>query len=729
MEILKDPKKKHKLIMGASALFSFAMSIYSFVNCLGAQQLLDQNTDDYTNVVKNWQALPLLDAKVIAKGSPCPSGYEEGVGYATKANKYTEDKSAETLQSVAVWPGTKAHCICSGSKHPNGRKFQPKIRNIKGCTGGQKKKGKTTISCASSIKCTLNQLNAGCKHDYGPWELGNIETFVDTKRKCNSNETLAGCVTEVMGEKKLNYFKGKKVCYKRGGLPAMDRPKVKDEKCPDNAVKCGEAKDLGVYCADKKEHCPITTLNSISASSFAVKDETKRPIVEVRMTQGKMCEHGEEGIKDREGYTRYAHNNRYPCNYKPSAPSKYDPDNRYEVFDSTDEVEMFTNNNVDKGGKSKMPAVTAKTFGTYKLPETLTEDSTPEFSLINNPKQKQYKYYLSFRRELKWNANCSAGTIQDLKSKLSPVQQLAGQQRALVGLNGFFGLFILGIVFPITVLMFIFDKDSDLPCIPGSGEEEEKNIKKAKTVCGTIAKIAKFIPLILAYSTSGSVMKFFSVVGSAKCSDSETNEIFSFLGKEIGKVNQKNQNTLIADVLMLIVAILTALYSKYKASKKKTEGGQELSDIKVDEGPKNSWVTQNSPAVAEVSPQQSLQQQQIQQQQAILMQQQQQIQAQQAFIAQQGNLAAQGFKDVDGDGVISQEEVNAQIQMQYEAQMSQPDSNKNEVSITVPKGYGPGKALTIKTASGKKVKVKIPDGKMPGMTFTVDMALLESVAK
>ena len=43
-------------------------------------------------------------------------------------------------------------------------------------------------------------------------------------------------------------------------------------------------------------------------------------------------------------------------------------------------------------------------------------------------------------------------------------------------------------------------------------------------------------------------------------------------------------------------------------------------------------------------------------------------------------------------------------------------------------GYGPGKLLTIKTASGKSVKLKIPEGKLPGMSFTVDMAVLEAMA-
>merc|ERR1711991_671653 len=129
--------------------------------------------------------------------------------------------------------------------------------------------------------------------------------------------------------------------------------------------------------------------------------------------------------------------------------------------------------------------------------------------------------------------------------------------------------------------------------------------------------------------------------------------------------------------------------------------------------PKNSW----HPA------QQNLQ---AQQQQAVLQQQQQ-------FQANQANLRAQGFQDLNGDGIITEDEVAAQIQAQYNAQMqaqleAQTPSAASVVSITVPPGYEAGKILKIKTQSGKMVKLKIPEGKMPGMTFEVDMEALEAVA-
>ena len=54
---------------------------------------------------------------------------------------------------------------------------------------------------------------------------------------------------------------------------------------------------------------------------------------------------------------------------------------------------------------------------------------------------------------------------------------------------------------------------------------------------------------------------------------------------------------------------------------------------------------------------------------------------------------------------------------------SVPPVGGNMLSITVPPGYGPGKTLKLKV-NGKEHKVKIPQGKLPGSTFQVNVDLL-----
>ena len=723
-----DPDKKHKLILGITALASLVMSIYSFANCLHAQNILKKNVDKYQSVIDNWGAQPLTAVKVVPKGSKCPAGFVEGEPYANKKHRWTEAKSAaQALQTVAVWPGTKTYCECDTPGY-NDREWKYTYSKITGCTGGTKplktgsgKNEKTEqVKCTSSSQCSSKQIRAGCRHK---WQEGVAKTvtYETEAGTCKTNATKAGCRTDIgKPEKALNVFKGYLVCYKRGGLSALKRPKAaEDQSCPSGSYLCGKTKESGTYCAKNKEECPVTNIY-LSTNKSDAKMETERPIVEVRMTMNGMCEEGKEGINTRVAYKRSAYNADKHCI---GEGDKSMPDPRYVDVAEVDEQTLFNQNNLPAMGNQELPPT--------KSPLTIRPAGrTPIVTYASKAKQTTYKWKFQFRRELPWNANCTAGKVQDLAKYTDPVKELLDAQTLLTVLNGIFGLGILGIVFPITVIMFIFDKDSDLPCIPGSGEEEEKNIKKYKTVCGLIAKAAKFTPLFLAYTLSGSMKAFFWGVGAAKCSDDTTNGVFDYLGMKITQVNEANRNTLICDVLQAVFTLLSALYTVYKDRKKKSqEGAQELTDLKEVGGnapPKNSW----HPA------QQTLQQDQQrammeQQQQAMLLQQQQ-------FQTNQANLRAQGFQDLDGDGVITEVEVNAQIQAQYNAQMQAQQAAveapsdappSSEITITVPQGYGPGKLLTIKTASGKSVKLKIPEGKLPGMNFTVDMAVLEAMAK
>ena len=250
-EAWKDPKKKHKIIMGASALFSFVMSIYSFVNCFEANVLLQENAVDYTNVILNWEAKPLLDATVVPKNSTCPTGYEEGTGFATEKNSYKEDKSANTLQTVAVWPGTE-RCVCEGQTYSSGRPYIEKVKKKVGCTGG------TKCTSTSSSGCSSQQLKDGCKHKYEFTEKAQV-MLKDIDGKCDLERKRAGCVTESVPEKNLLSFKGNKVCYQRGGKSAFDRPQPENSKCPGGTFECGDAKSSGIYCAEKESDCPVTS--------------------------------------------------------------------------------------------------------------------------------------------------------------------------------------------------------------------------------------------------------------------------------------------------------------------------------------------------------------------------------------------------------------------------------------------------------------------------------------
>merc|ERR1712072_478361 len=150
-----------------------------------------------------------------------------------------------------------------------------------------------------------------------------------------------------------------------------------------------------------------------------------------------MCQKGVEGYKD---YT--------VSDDVANARLKHLPDKncdvadpRYVKFDEQFDKDVLIDNGL-------LP--TEPTLSLTIPPPTV--QSTAISYTTGTKQQNTYKWHLSFRRELLWKANCTAGNPQSLSKNLSPIQDIRSAQATLTGLNGFFGLFILGIVFPITVL-------------------------------------------------------------------------------------------------------------------------------------------------------------------------------------------------------------------------------------------------------------------------------------
>ena len=81
-------------------------SIYSFYTTYNSYQLLNQNTNNFNELIVNWQAAPLVDVQLLPSGSSCPSGYELGQA------KY-DDNTASTPQTIGQFPGSNTWCeVC-----------------------------------------------------------------------------------------------------------------------------------------------------------------------------------------------------------------------------------------------------------------------------------------------------------------------------------------------------------------------------------------------------------------------------------------------------------------------------------------------------------------------------------------------------------------------------------------------------------------------------------------
>ena len=79
-----------------------------------------------------------------------------------------------------------------------------------------------------------------------------------------------------------------------------------------------------------------------------------------------------------------------------------------------------------------------------------------------------------------------------------------------------------------------------------------------------------------------------------------------------------------------------------------------------------------------------------------------------------------GVGQLQPNPVVAQALAPAAVQVQVQAQAQPRQQTSTMTTLTVPKGYGPGKILKV-NVEGKQVKVKIPEGKLPGMQFRVNL--------
>lgn len=215
---------------------------------------------------------------------------------------------------------------------------------------------------------------------------------------------------------------------------------------------------------------------------------------------------------------------------------------------------------------------------------------------------------MSYRREIEWDSTCAAGTIQDLADHVKPLKHVVDYQWDLIVVNGIFGLGILGIVIPLTMFMHACDKDNDLPCIPGSGQQERDNLGRFQKVLSFASKVAKMIPLIYCLNATDSIHTFFKLAGSSNCSDEVTNKSMSELGREIDRVKESNYRTLYLDIAMICYYVLYLIYSMYKHFKNKKNadtgeqnGGAVEQPIMIQPAPQQNMVPMQQMPVQQVN--------------------------------------------------------------------------------------------------------------------------------
>ena len=578
----KTFKEKFQIWIGViGALFTMGMSIWSFTTALNSYNKLNEIKGDYEVHIKHWESQPLIDIKLIAAGDSCPSGYEEG--------EVSNDRNA--LQTIGQFPGSLVWCDCADAGYIWTYQYT-QFRCYCGCCG-QSYNGTTYYTTSwGAGACSDNAIRAGCSTE--DRQQTATETWSTQQGTCHRNATNAGCATDTPTPAiDLEIWKNHVLCYKRGGWTAIERIEhldVSTGQCEDGIV-CQQAQSTqdptNTICAEIANECPITGLGNITevllnnynvaepnlthntsmaATAGAAQGENFLPIVEVVTSIGSPCWKGSFGQPGRSNNERVANKYDGSCDYD---------DTRFIEWDHWNEVTLYNENDVGTTGHNWMSGT---------IPNGTNVTGYSDYQYYNESTDVDWR--ISYRRQIFWSSTCPSGDISDLAAHLRPLRKVVDFQYALLVLNGIFGLGILGFVIPVFMLLHACDRDNDLPCIPGEGETERRNIGYIQKTLSLTSKLAKLIPLILCLVVTDGIHWFFTTSGEGNCSDSVTNDAMQDLGEQIDSVKNSNWTNLYIDIAMIcwvIVPLSIFIYKKYfkKPELPKTEEPNQAPSLQL----------------------------------------------------------------------------------------------------------------------------------------------------
>jgi len=160
------------------------------------------------------------------------------------------------------------------------------------------------------------------------------------------------------------------------------------------------------------------------------------------------------------------------------------------------------------------------------------------------------------RGEIPWKASCpiKRATLVEQTDPLKEIVDFAGTVTTVNAISNAFGLLLY-----INLLLNLCMGDS--PCCPMSHEAEKNLIKKCKAYVDTLAKLARFIPLILLAQMTLEVSGFWASIADVGCTDAVTQDTLQFLSGKLQNAYLTYSATAAADGFTLLLS----LYNLIKA--------------------------------------------------------------------------------------------------------------------------------------------------------------------
>merc|ERR1711871_150769 len=567
----------------AQAFYAPIAMIIATTAIASALNLLTSVANDVASVGAQFESQPIVDMKLLS-GDKCPDGYFpmknqerfKKVGYSNELD----------TAFTSSWPGTRTWCKCGAGgvakdKCKANQKFDVRDASTVGCVY----KDKTFKDAAGS--CQENQTNAGCHTIRGQGEVALTklpEYWPATLPVFNATADPNGTAPTFP----TSAIPGKLLCIKRAG------PKLVDLKIATKAADCASPKvKCGAICWDPKDSkpnaCPVAawiyTSNGGGRNVHSTSAASYQPLMNIVLGPGTPCIGASFGAGFDPALPSQsidAPNNMvdntvasgaFP-NGECKSGSKKDReetassglDTRYGALASIDQYSLFSANGVAANGVEDKADVKASADKGLNMYNTYSNVENKPMSAGTTS-----LWQLSGRQGIEWTASCDASketSRKTLVNYMPDIESLGDNQSGLLVTQILFGLIISGIIVPIMICMNLFQKDQDVPCVPGKGAEETKNIKVITDVSKTVSQVLIFFYLSGSLGSTGTLLGVFDEYAKAKCSDAVTIKAITEFADMVKQVHAANNSALTQVIISLALAVLGFIYDYMTGCKK-----------------------------------------------------------------------------------------------------------------------------------------------------------------
>ena len=517
----------------AMVIFALVSNAFEFYQIYTANFLFQTVANDVVDVAGVWESSVVVD---VAASASCAAGYAPLDAFSS----WDPFKVQANRQLYVRWEGTSEACLCGQCSSP-----QLDPRSTAGsCTWSWQ--GGSESHSTSVGSCSVNATKAGCTSlsSVGARSLTRLPAGTiqgtDALGLPTASSTMSGTALTL--------------CIKRAGPAFQSLTAVgSGGSCGGGTLKCG---GICFPASANGGLCPVTnfayntTNGSLTVTRASSADgENVLPIINVVLAPGTPCigRQGHDGFDNPP--STWPFNNQGPSSSAGACKREFNyrgTDSRYKSVAELSQWSLFSANGIG----SAMDAGYRWKGSAYSWP------SPDDLTMYNSPTSTTTKWKVLRRNAIYWKHDCEL-THEDFQGTVPRVVEARDAQTLLVWIHGIFGLFIVGCIFPCIVSIQLMEADQDLPCCPGSGLEEVRNINLFKMAIALVSNIVKIVYMNVALAAIAATKSLFYRLAGAGCTgDDVTKDTLDLIGPMMDEIEAKNTSAITTMAISIFFTIV-----------------------------------------------------------------------------------------------------------------------------------------------------------------------------